>query len=203
MEPTAMTLWPSVVVGIGGALIAAAAGLTGGIIAARSTQRTANYERLLRLYAPTVRYLMAAETRTNPANLPARGSPIQPSNDDLVQSGELAQASLATIMIDPDTFATSALMLSSLTAASKCLQRVGEMSRSDLGPDDQELALHRTEFLEVKEKFLLTIQEQLRGLKPHRERRKLERELAGVPAEDDKLMTSAGADQAETPPHPL
>jgi len=60
-----MTDWATVWVGVGGSVIAAAAGLSGGIIVARSGERTARRQRLEAAFRPFTHYLLETSSVAN------------------------------------------------------------------------------------------------------------------------------------------
>lgn len=148
-----MNDWTTVWVGVGGSAIAAAAGLMGGVIVARSGERTARRQRLEAAFRPFTQFLL--ETSSAVSHL-AKSGGASPEEWGLVSQrlpplALAVQEALAYITIDPDVEPHLAQQISmALGAAQEATERADRIVIQGLSPqDDQDLA-RLTADLEMK-----------------------------------------------------
>ncbi len=156
-----MTDWTTVWVGVGGSAIAAAAGLMGGVVVARSGERTARRQRLEAAFRPFTHFLL--ETSSAVDHL-AKSSGVTREEWGLV-SQRLPPLALAAITIDPDVESHVVEKISTALSAGQVLtERADRIVIQGLSPrDDQELARLKADLESKSGTALMVMSTELAG----------------------------------------
>lgn len=162
-----MTDWTTVWVGVGGSAIAAAAGLMGGVVVARSGERTARRQRLEAAFRPFTHFLL--ETSSAVDHL-AKSSGVTREEWGLVSQrlpplALAVQESLAAITIDPDVESHVVEKISTALSAGQVLtERADRIVIQGLSPrDDQELARLKADLESKSGTALMVMSTELAG----------------------------------------